>query len=113
MSIGRKFFEQEMRSWHLDKKDPNSISLKQRPDVIQTVLEGYSELMQNFFESTHRPGSPGQAREAEILIRKIQKRIDQLDGIDNDFMSGFFCGSIIRRAIDHTKRLTGKKYSVF
>lgn len=111
--VGRKLFEQELRSWRLNKKDPKSIALKQRPDVIQVVLEGYSDLMQNFFESEHRAGSPGQAREAEMLVRKIQSKIDKLDGIDDDYMSGFYCGSIIRRAIDHTKRLTGKKYSVF
>lgn len=111
--VGKKLFEQELKTWRLDKKDPNSMLLKKRPDIIQAVLEGYSELVQQFFETTHSPGSPGQAKEADLLVRKIQSRIDAIDGVDNDFMAAAFCGSIIRRAIDHTKKVTGKKYSVF
>ena len=111
--VGKKLFEKELKTWRLDKKDPNSVLLKQRPEIIHAVLKGYSDLMQHFFETKYKPGSPGQAKEAELLVRDIQRRIDALDSVDNDFIAGAFCGSIIRRAIDHTKKITGEKYAVY
>jgi len=111
--IGKKFFELELKTWRLDKTNPNSTKLKQRPDIIKTVLDGYSDLMQHFLESNLEPGSLGQAQEAERLVRRIQKKIRTLDGLDDNYMADAFCGSIIRRAIDHTKRVTGKRYAVY